>query len=338
MKESYRHISREQRYIISAYLRDGLSFRCIGIKLERPVSTISYEVNVNGGGRKSYNPEEAHFKAQLRKWNANRRNPMKNAAVWDYVLLKLTEGLSPEQISGRIKKDYRKDIKMRISHETIYVFVNSDEGRDLDLAKNLRRKQFRKLRKERMHALPVKNRIIPNRVSIDKRPSAVNKRKRFGDWETDLMEGRRGTKASLSVQKERRSQYVCLRKVRNKTAAENNRAIKSSFSPFPPGLLQTITYDNGSENAKHEEICRLFNMLSYFCDSYASWQKGGVENVIGLVREYFPKGIDLSKVSDEEIRAVQDRLNNRPRKCLGYLTPNEVLSKQLNKLGVRLPA
>lgn len=332
-----KHISKEERYVLSAYLKDGLSLRSISDKLNRSVSSISDEVSVNGG-RDEYNPETAHFNAQLRKWNANSRNPMKNERVWDYVLEKLKEGLSPEQIAGRIKDDYKKDRTMRISHETIYVFVNSREGRGLDLAKCLRRKRFRKLRKGRLKALPPKKIRIPNRVSINKRPKSVQTRKRFGDWESDLMEGRRGTKVALSVQKERKSQYVCLKKINNKTAKENNRAIKNSLSVFPLELLLTITYDNGSENVGHEEINRLFQMLSYFCDAYASYQKGSVENVIGLVREYLPKGTSLNKVSDEAIQAIQDKLNNRPRKCLGYKTPNEVLSKHLKKLGVRFPA
>lgn len=332
-----KHISREERHVLSAYLKDGLSLRGIANKLKRSVSSISDEVSINGG-QGTYDPDAAHFNAQLRKWNANRRNPMKNIEVWDYVLLKLQEGLSPEQIAGRMRTDYPDNKKMRISHETIYVFVNSPEGRTLDLAKSLRRKNFRKLRKGRLESTAPKKVKIPNRIPITKRPKIVENKKRYGDWESDLMEGRRGTKAVLCVQKERKSQYVCLKKISAKTSGENNRAIKLNLSVFPKEILRTITYDNGSENVNHEEINRLFRMLSFFCDAYASWQKGGVENIIGLVREYLPKGTDLSKVSDREIQAIQDKLNNRPRKCLGYLTPNEVLSKYLKKLGVRFPA
>ena len=332
-----KHISREERHVLSAYLKDGLSLRGIANKLKRSVSSISDEVSINGG-QDTYDPDAAHFNAQLRKWNANSKNPMKNKKVWDYVLNKLNEGFSPEQIAGRIKDDYKRNKTMRISHETIYVFVNSPEGRALDLAKRLRRKRFRKLRKGRMKALPLKKIKIPNRTPIIKRPKAVAGKKRFGDWESDLMEGKRGTKTSLSIQKERKSQYVCLKKIANKTAKENNRAIKLNFSVFPKEILHTITYDNGSENVNHDEINDLFEMLSFFCDSYASRQKGGVENVIGLVREYLPKRTDLSEVSDDDIRVIQDRLNNRPRKSLGYKTPNEVLSKHLKKLGVRFPA
>lgn len=334
MKKKCGHLNSEERHVLYAYIQEGISLRGIRKRMGRSISTWSEEINGNGG-RESYRPEIAHFRAQLRRWNTNRRNPLKNQAVWEYVMRKLKEGLSPEQISGRIKDDHPRNKKMRISHESVYLFVNSKEGRTLELAKCLRRKRFRKLRKGRMQALTPKKIRIPNRISIIKRPKIVANRKRFGDWESDLMEGARKTKAVLSVQKERKSQYVCLKRVADKTAKENNRAIKKNLSIFPQELLHTITYDNGSENAGHEEINRYFEMNSYFCDAYASWQKGGVENIIGLVREYLPKGTDLSKVTDEEVQAIEDRLNNRPRKSLGYKTPNEVLSKYLKNLGVR---
>jgi len=332
-----KHISSEERHIIRAYLDDGLSLRKVAEKLKRSVSSVSDEVSA-GGGRESYEPNTAHFNAQLRKWKANSRNPMKNEKVWNYVLEKLEEGLSPEQIAGRIKDDYKKDKKMRISHETIYVFVNSHEGRSLNLARALRRKKFRKLRKSRMAALPPEKIKIPNRTPLSERPKIVSRKKRFSDWETDLMESKRGIKTALSVQKQPASQYVCLKRVKDKTAKENVKAIEHNLSVFPKEMLATITYDNGSENVLHEAINELFEMQSYFCDAYASWQKGSVENIIGLVREYLPKGTDLSRVTDGEIQAIQDKLNNRPRKCLGYKTPNEVLSKHLKNRGVRFRA
>lgn len=331
-----KHMSKEERHVLSVYLRDDLSLRMISKKLNRSVSTISNEVTINGG-RDNYNPDIAHFNASLRKWNANSRNPLKSKAVWDYVITKLSEGLSPEQIAGRIKEDHKDNKAMRISYETIYVFINSEDGRNLNLAKQLRRKRFRKLRKYKISSFAPKKTKIPNRISISKRSNIINNKKRFGDWESDLMESKRGTKMALSVQKERKSQYVCLTRIKNKTAKENNRAIKKQFKIFPKNILHTITYDNGPENVEHIKINNKFNMHSYFCDPYCSWQKGSVENVIGLVREYLPKGTDLSKVTDKEIKKIQDRLNNRPRKCLGYKTPNEVLSKHLKKLGVRFP-
>lgn len=332
------HLKSEERHVLHAYLQEGYSLRTIAGKMQRAASSLSEEIN-NNGGREDYKPELAHFHAGLRKWKANRTNPLKNDEVWSYVINNLEEGLSPKQISGRLKLDHKKDLKMRISHETIYQFVNSKEGRTLDLAKKLRRKKFRKLRKGHktdMKSLSPKKQRIPHRISIHDRPKVISSKRRYGDWESDLMEGRRGSKHSLSVQKERKSQYLCLSRVKDKTAEENVRAMEESLSPFPEQIRLSITYDNGSENTKHEELNERLGTHSYFCDPYSSWQKGSVENVIGLVREYFPKGTDLSEVSDEEIKAVQDKLNHRPRECLGYRTPHEVLSKKLKSLGVRL--
>lgn len=334
MQKKSGHLTSEERHVLYAYIQEELSLRNIKRRMGRSISTWSDEINGNGG-RSNYDPAKAHFRAQLKRWEANCKNPRKNERVWSYVRMRLEEGLSPDQISGRIKEDYPEDRKMRISHETIYQFINSIEGRALDLAKCLRRKKFRKLRKGRMQHLTPKKIKILNRTPIQKRPKVIKHKKRYGDFESDLMEGKKKTKAVLSVQKERRSQYVCLKKVTDKTANENNRAIKENLSIFPQAMLCSLTYDNGSENAKHEEINDHFNMKSYFCDPYASWQKGGVENIIGLIREYLPKGTDLTKVTDEEIQVIQDRLNNRPRKSLGYKTPKEVLSKYLKTLGVR---
>jgi len=334
MKKKSGHLTSEERHVLHAYIQEDLSLRDIRGRMGRSISTWSTEISMNGG-RDSYDPIKAHFRAQLRRWESNCINPKKDQRVMSYVMIKLEGGLSPEQISGRMKDDYPRNKKMRISHESIYRLVNSKEGRILELAKCLRRKRFRRLRKGKVQALPQKKVNIPNRISIDKRLKIVAKKKRFGDFESDLMESTRKTKAALSVQKERKSQYVCLKKVADKTANENNRAIKENLSIFPKKMLHTITYDNGRENVKHEEISKFFKINSYFCDAYSSWQKGGVENVIGLVREYLPKGTDLDKITDEEIQVIEDRLNNRPRKSLGYKTPKEVLSKYLKSLGVR---
>ncbi len=336
MKKNKGHLTSEERHVLYAYLQEEYSLRSVAIKMQRAVSSLSEEIRINGG-RENYSPTVAHFNASLRKWQANSTNPLKSTEVWNYVMRKLEEGWSPQQISGRIEEDYPDNDRMRISHETIYQFVNSREGRELDLAKKLRRKKFRRLRKGRVESRSPKKQRIPNRTPIHDRSGAVKGKERYGDWESDLMEGGRGSRHCLSVQKERRTQYVCLRRVKDKTAEENAKAVSQNLSAFPSGLRLTITYDNGSENTEHEEINAALGTLSYFCDPYCSWQKGSVENVIGLVREYFPKGTDLAKVSDEQIQAVQDKLNSRPRKCLNYLTPHEVLSNHLKKSGVRFP-
>jgi transposase, IS30 family len=333
----YKHITYAERYTLAAYLRDGLSLREISRRLGRSPNTWSYEV-VLGGGRNSYDPKRAQLGASIRKWEANSTNPAKDPRVWSYVLEKLNIRWSPEQISKTIKEKYPEDEVMRISHETIYAFINSEEGKAMNLHKQLRHKRLRKLRKIGMKALPLKKAKIPDRVSIHERPGIVNEKKRFGDWESDLMEGTRRTKECLSVQKERLSQYIILVRVRDKSSAENVRAITGALNVFPEELRLTVTYDNGSENVDHVLVNTILRMRSYFCDAYAAWQKGGVENGIGLVRDYLPKGTDLQTVSDAELKRIQDEINGRPRKCLGWKTPREVLSNYLKTLGVLLPA
>ena len=179
-----------------------------------------------------------------------------------------------------------------------------------------------------------KKQTIPDRISIHQRPSVVERKGRFGDWESDLMEGNRNSTQVLSVQKELRSQHVFLRKLKDKSADETRKDINRKLKPPPKSLRRTMTFDNGRENTQHMKLTKSLGIKTFFCDPYSSWQKGSVENIIGLIRQYIPKGTDLSTVSDEYIQELQNKLNNRPRKCLGYKTPHQVLSKHLKSLGV----
>jgi IS30 family transposase len=339
-KRKFGHLSREERFILSSYLKDGLSLRDVARKLERSAGGLSTEIAQNGrdGTREGYDPGFADMSARFRKWDANRRNPMKCREVMRYVLGKLTEEeWSPVQIAERIGKDYPKDPRMRISHETVYQFINSDEGKELGLGKRLRHGRYRKPHKKKHMPSNPKKQAIPNRISIHDRPGIVSRKGRYGDWEADTMIGRLKKGQALAVQKERRSQSVRLKRVRDKSAGETGRAIQNSLRPFPVSMRRTMTFDNGTENSGHKKLHSL-GIETYFCDPYASWQKGSVENIIGLIRQYIPKGIRLEDVTDKELRRIEDKLNNRPRKCLGWKTPNEVLSNHLKRLGVQIPA
>jgi len=334
----HKQINYAERYALDVCLRDGLSYREISRKLGRSPNSWNYEVTTNGGSRDNYSPQLAQLSTSLRKWEANSRNPAKDRRVWDFVLEKLKKRFSPEQISKDIITRFPSDEKMRISHETVYAFINSEEGKEMGLVKLLRHKRLRKLRKIGMRALEPKKVRIPNRVSVHERPEAVAAKERFGDWESDLMEGRRLTGDCLCVLKERLSQYIIIARISAKTSSENVRAIIHGLRAFPEGLRFTITYDNGSENTEHERINSILGLQSYFCDAYAAWQKGSVENGIGLIRDYLPKGTDLTQISDAELKRIQDELNDRPRKCLGWKTPRQVLSNHLKTLGVLIPA
>lgn len=334
----YEHFTREERFLMAAYLGDGLSLRGIARKLKRSVGTISRELKINSpdGSRERYGPEYADTVTRFRKWDANSRNPMKKSAVKRYVIEKLKLDWSPEQIEGRIVLDFPNDLSMRISYETIYQYANSKEGKELDLIKHLRRGKPRRECRYRLKGTSLKV-PIPNRVGIQKRPGIVAGRKRFGDWEGDTMKGQM-IGSAVTVAGERRARYAVLKKIPNMTALATRKAVIKKLRPMPKEILHTITLDNGTENAEHEKTARALGLNVYFCDSYASWQKGFVENLIGLIRQYLPKGMSLAALSSRQLQRIQDRLNHRPRKSLHFKTPHEVLSTHLKRLGVQLPA
>ena len=154
----------------------------------------------------------------------------------------------------------------------------------------------------------------------------MDQRKRYGDWESDSVIFSK-QKIALSVQSERKSKLIRMHKVANKSAAETLNALIKTAKSVPREIFHTITFDNGTEGAKHAEIKRGYGIKTYFCDPFASWQKGGVENANKLIRQYLPRSTDLSKLTDRDIYEIQEKLNNRPRRCLGYQTANEVINK-----------
>lgn len=331
-------MTREERFLMAAYLENGLSLRWIARKLKRSVGTISRELKMNSpnGTRERYIPEYADTVAHFRKWDANCHNPMKKAGVKQYVFKKLRLDWSPEQIAGRMARDFPYDLAMRISHETIYQYANSREGKELGLIKHLRRGIPRRQHRYRLQGTSLKV-PIRNRVSIQKRPGIVAARKRFGDWEGDTMKGTM-TGPAVNVAGDRRSRFALLKKIPNLTAPVTRHALIGNLKPLPKILRRTMTFDNGVENAEHEKTAKTLGLNIYFCDSYASWQKGFVENLIGLIRQYLPKGQSLSSLTSHQLQRIQDRLNHRPRKSLNFRTPYEVLSTHLKRLGVQLPA
>jgi transposase, IS30 family len=333
MSHSYRHLSRPERHLLASYLADGRSLRWIARKLGRSVSTLADEIRRNSldGAVTGYRPEAAQVRTMARTHETNRRNPLKDLQVRFYVLEKLREDWSPEEITARMAQDFPTDLRMRISHETIYQFVSSRTGQLLGLARHLRR---RKGRVHRVRLQATGDERIPGRVSIHARPSVVAAKTRYGDYESDVMQGQ-GHGEALSVFRERRSQYVFLEKLPDLTSASTATALRTIIRRIPTVLRKTVTFDNGKENVRHGEL-RRYRLRTYFCDAYCSWQKGGVENTIGLLRQYFPKGMPLELVTEEDIRAVAWRLNHRPRKSLGFRTPHEVLSAYLRRRGVRL--
>jgi len=326
----YTHFSQEERCVLSAYLSDGLSQRKIAEKLQRSIGGLSLEIEKGsvGKGRDHYDPFAAQMGSRMRKWHANSRNPMKNEKLQSYVQTQLIEGWSPEIISGRLKDDYSHDPSMQVNHESIYQWAYKNGVSHL-----LPRGKPRRSRRRYRLKAATGTQGLGVVTSIHQRPEAANERTEFGHLESDSMLEKKVTGDILSIQLERVSRYLFITRAANKSAPETRKAIAGVLRRLPSALKQTLTFDRGTEGAEHH----LLGIDTYFCDPYSSWQKGSVEQVIGLIRRYIPKGTDLSTVTDQELKTIQNRLNNRPRKVLGFKTPREVLSAYCTSLGVQLP-
>ena len=271
----HQKLSSEERSVIAVLLQEGRSLRYIAGKLKRSVSSICDEVRRNSTGG-TYDAFAAQFQSGLRRWDANRRNPMKDEELQEHVRTQLKEGWSPEVIAGRLKDERGKVI---VSHETIYQWAYK-----AGLVAHLPRgKPRRHRRRWRLRASRGTQGLGPV-PGITERPSVVSSRRRFGDWEGDSMLGRRKRGVIVSVQQERKSRYIVLTKCRDKSASATQRAVTRRLSALQKALRRTLTLDRGTENAEW----KTFGLPVFFCDPYSSWQKGSVENVIGLLRPFFP--------------------------------------------------
>lgn len=318
---SYHHLSEKERYVIS-HLQSSFSIREIARRLGRHHSTISREFK----RAKARHPWTTYYydwthpltlerRQQPRHWK--RQN---NQRLVAYVASKLRQEWSPEEIANRIRIDYPDDAQMRISHETIYRWVYLDASVDGTLYQQLRRRH-KKRRKQRRYGSG--HRFRADRVSIHQRPKVVADRHRFGDWEGDTIQGKPGT-GCVATLVERKSRYLVAAKLEDKKAATLTEKCVRAFGPIPRRMRQTLTLDNGSEFANFKELEKKTRLAIYFADPYAAWQRGANENTNGLLRQYFQKGIDFRNADEEAIAEAVRRLNNRPRKCLGYRTPHEV--------------
>lgn len=321
--------------ILTQYEREQIAYslklkrgvRDIARLLKRDPGVICRELGRNRLPDGTYDPARAQKKADLRARKTNRRKLETDWRLHDWVAGRLHDGWSPELIAGRLKEGPPQRLRgARVSHEQIYQYIYQGEGRWEGWYQLLHRKHRR--RQRRYGRKPQKVRI-PERVSIHDRPEEIEKRGRCGDWESDLAAFRRQRQA-LSVQYERHLMAIRLHRVADKTAEENEDAIAKTLDALPAALSRSMTFDNGPENVCHRRIRDRFHLDTFFCDPYAAWQKGGVENAIGLIRRYLPKETDLATLTDVELHAVEEKLNNRPRKKLNYRTPNEALGVALN--------
>jgi transposase, IS30 family len=313
---SYRQLTREQRYQIYALLKAGHKQTQIALIIACHKSTISRELRRNVG-YKGYRPLQAQQLARNRRRRSH--GPRISEQTWLLVELLLRQQWSPEQIAGRLKLEQRPTV----SHERIYLYIYADKRRGGRLYQHLR-SQKKQRKRYGGHARRAQ---IPNRISIEQRPAIVACKGRLGDWEADTIIGARHQGAILSCT-ERKSKLTLLRKLKSKEAQEVKRNCIELLAPCAD-LVHTITVDNGKEFSDHRDIARLLQTEIYFAHPYASWERGLNENTNGLIRQYFPKKYDFGQVSQEDVQRVAARLNNRPRKTLGYRTPNEVFFKHL---------
>jgi transposase, IS30 family len=293
----------------------GYSSRDIGKVLGRNSGTISRELKRKASGE--YVARKAHHKAYVkRKYSKYQGMKIReNMRLEQYITKYLKHGWSPEQISGRISEEC---LLPAVSHTTIYSWLRSIHGRQLEA-------ELRKLKKKRKKTARKKVVQLEGRVFIDERPKSVGERKYFGDWEGDFIVSGKGSKAALLVLHERKSRYVMIRKVKHKTTKEVEDSLIDMVRPLTN--FRSLTLDNDVSFVHHEKISAELGVPLFFCHPYASWEKGGVENSNLYLRRWIPKGSDISKWSDEGIRDLEMWMNSLPRKVLGYSTPQEVMVK-----------
>jgi len=315
---SYKHITLKERYLINAYK---------GIKTQKEIaqmlgvhpSTISRELK-RGKGKigKEYWPVDSHNKAIKRQIKKSKNANLKlTTAAINFIKKYLQIEYSPEQIAATLMLNYN----LKISYVTIYKYIYINRLSEGDLYKQLRHKGKRRTK----YASKRKSRI-KDRVSIHKRPSIIEDKTRVGDFEIDTIIGA-GRKGAIVTIVDRKSMYLKLSIPCSKNSKIVANEIKRLLYPYKK-KVHTITTDNGLEFAKHKTISKALKCDFYFCDPYSSWQRGLNENINGLIRQYIPKGSSFENITKKQIRHIEERLNHRPRKSLGWKTPYEVFHEK----------
>jgi IS30 family transposase len=312
MSEKYRRLCASDRKVIRNMKQAGSSQQEIGQAVGFSQSTISKELSRNRG-KKGYQNVQAERMARERQNAKKPRSKVVSGKTLELVEERLRSKHSPDQISRKLGLE-----GIQVSHESIYRHVSLDKKNGGELWRELRINGKRRYRRRSKAGRAEK---IPDRIDIDQRPPEINDRERYGDWEADLIQGAAGSGYLLSLY-ERKSRVGKLHKLDGKCSEETSLGIIMILRGL---AVKSITYDNGLEFALHGFVNRLLDCESFFCKPYRSWEKGGVENYNGLVRQYFPKGMDFGAITVERLHEVQEELNNRPRNILGYQTPNDLL-------------
>lgn len=334
----YNHLSLKERELLAIWQGQEVSQREIAKRLGRNQSSLSRELkrNVTGVGARThelfnaqYLPCLAQKKSEKIAFRQRTKAPLKNTKVLSFVLKHLIQdGWSPQTIAAMLTIRYSDE---SITKETIYQYIYKKKFKargifaipqqPLSSFLPLARKKRMKLNGRRVQ----RHGKIPGSISIEKRPKYIEKRKQLGHWETDNLGGKTSDKTALSVSVERVTRYTIL-SLTNRSARQKANYLTQRLLELPQKARRTITTDNGKENYYHQQISSNLNILMYFCHTYASWEKGTVENTNGRIRKYIPKGTSLDPVTKEQIQVLEEKLNNTPRKCLNYLTPSQKLN------------
>lgn len=327
MSQTIKRMNLHERVQIEKYLDKGLSASSIAILLNRHKSTISREIK--NTHYNAYSAFHSHIKSTRlsSEKNYGRSKILSNRILLKYVLSKLRKRWSPEQISLSLKKQFPNQKSMQVSHETIYfyIYLHSKKSLKEELIKQLRQK--RKTRGSR-HTKAVRDVKITDRTTIDERPIEVLGREIPGHWEGDLIVGKEN-KSVIGTLVERTTRAVILVHLKNKEAQTVRKAFEEEFKKLPKLMRKTLTYDNGTEMAQHKLFTSNTKVKVYFAHPYSPWERPTNENTNGLLRDYFPKGTDLSIHSKIYLKKVQRELNERPRKVLNVRSPSEVFNEMI---------
>ena len=307
---------------MSLGLAHGQSLRALARILGRAPSTLSREVARNTPRGRPYRACTAQSHATARAHHPRRVRTLLDPWLWQYVTTQLTRGCSPEPIAGRLRRLYPADMRKHLSAETIYaaLYVRPRGALRTELLTTLR--QARKTRRPRARGQDRRGQI-PNMTPITERPADVATRTVPGHWEGDLLKGARNGSA-VGTLVERTTRLVVLAKLDGTDAASAYQGFTKKLRHVPAPLRKTLTYDRGKEMAEHERLAHRLAIQIFFADPHSPWQRGTNENTNGLLRQYLPKGTDVSRYTQRQLNAIAHRLNTRPRKCLDFATPLEV--------------
>lgn len=308
------HLTFEERRLLDRLVRLRRSKEHIAELLGRHRSTIYRELERNAGSR-GYWPKHAERLAQERRLASRRPRKMDDPRVHRYVRERMEKRWSPEQIAGRAARDFPRAPAQRLSRQAIYDWID-DQAPDW---RSLLRRGGRP---------PERRGKLKDCVRLAGRPDIVNRRRRYGDWEGDTIVGQ-DRRSALVTLVERKSGYARMGRVEGMKSAATMRATQRRLGDLPRSLRRSLTFDNGKEFADHRRLTARLGLEIYFADPYAAWQRGSNENLNGLVRQFFPKGTDFTRISHREVARVERLLNERPRKRLGYRTPAEILHPRI---------